>query len=177
MKHLLPVLLLCASAATAGDAPWPNFTFSNIDGGTHATADWAGQPVLVTNTASMCGFTSQFEQLQELHEAYGPKGLVVLAVPSDDFNQEKDSAAEVKDFCEMTYGITLPMTDITPVRGSDAHPFYQWLAETERWQPRWNFYKVLIGADGTVLGTWGSTTKPDSRRITKLIEAELAKGG
>lgn len=176
MKFVLPALLLWATATSAQEAVWPPFTFSNIDGGTHETTAWRGKPVLVTNTASMCGFTSQFEQLQELHEAYGPQGLVVLAVPSDDFNQEKDTAAEVKDFCEMAYGITLPMTDITPVRGADAHPFYQWLAETEGWQPRWNFYKALIGADGTVLGTWGSTTKPVSRRITKLIEAELAKG-
>lgn len=149
------------------------FTFASIDGGDLAMEDWRGQPVLVVNTASLCGFTSQYDELQALHETYVDRGLVVLAVPSNDFSQELSSAEEVKDFCEVNFGLTLPMTDITPVRGAEAHPFYRWLAEEHGFTPRWNFNKVLIGPEGEVLGTWGSTVKPGSRQIVDQIEAAL----
>lgn len=149
------------------------FTFASIDGGDLAMEDWRGQPVLVVNTASLCGFTPQYDELQELHETYADRGLVVLAVPSNDFSQELSSAEEVKDFCEVNFGLTLPMTDITPVRGAEAHPFYRWLAEEHGFTPRWNFNKVLIGPEGEVLGTWGATVKPGSRQIVDQIEAAL----
>ena len=150
-----------------------NVTFSNIDGGTLDFSEWAGQPVLVVNTASQCGFTRQYDGLQKLYDTYRARGLVVLAVPSDDFNQELDSAEAVKDFCEITFGLDLPMTDITSVRGSAAHPFYQAVKAETGFAPKWNFNKVLIAPDGTVAGTWGATTKPTSRSITKAIEALL----
>lgn len=148
-------------------------TFSNIDGGTHALSAWEGQPVLVVNTASQCGFTPQYEGLQALYDMYKDRGLKVLVVPSDDFNQELDSATEVKEFCQITFGLDLPMTDITPVKGANAHPFYQSVKDETGFTPKWNFNKVLIGPDGTVAGTWGSTTKPTSRSITKVIEGLL----
>ncbi|MEW9920072.1 glutathione peroxidase [Marimonas sp. MJW-29] len=157
---------------TAMAAP-KDVTFSNIDGGTLDFSEWAGKPVLVVNTASQCGFTPQYKGMQELYDRYKDRGLVVLAVPSDDFNQELDSAEEVKDFCEITFGLDLPMTDITPVRGADAHPFYQQVKAETGFAPKWNFNKVLIGPDGKVVGTWGSTTRPTSRSITKEIEALL----
>lgn len=147
--------------------------FSNIDGGTLNLSQWAGQPVLVVNTASRCGFTPQYEGLQELYETYKDRGLVVLAVPSDDFNQELDTAEAVKDFCEITFGLDLPMTDITSVKGADAHPFYQAVKAETGFAPSWNFNKVLIGPDGTVVGTWGSTTRPTARPIKRAIEALL----
>ena len=148
-------------------------TFTNIDGGTHSLSAWEGQPVLVVNTASQCGFTPQYEGLQELHETYKDRGLVVLAVPSDDFNQELDSADEVKEFCEITFGLDLPMTDITSVKGPDAHPFYQSVKAETGFSPKWNFNKVLIAPDGSVAGTWGSSTRPTSRTIKRAIEALL----
>ncbi|NNE53365.1 MAG: glutathione peroxidase [Sulfitobacter sp.] len=150
-----------------------DMTFANIDGGTLNLADWAGQPVLVVNTASQCGFTPQYSGLQELYDTYKDRGLVVLAVPSDDFNQELDDAEAVKDFCEITFGLDLPMTDITPVRGPDAHPFYRAVKDQTGFTPRWNFNKVLIGPDGKVVGTWGSTTRPTSRPIKRAIEGLL----
>ena len=104
-----------------------NFQFDSIDGGTMSMSDWRGQPVLVVNTASQCGFTYQYEALQQLHETYRDKGLVVLAVPSDDFNQELSDAAAVKDFCTVNFGLDVPMTTITKVRGDEAHPFFLWL--------------------------------------------------
>nr|WP_111403936.1 glutathione peroxidase [Phycocomes zhengii] len=159
---------------TVAALPAAGFEFASIDGGMLNVADWQGQPVLVVNTASRCGFTQQYEGLQALHETYGPRGLVVLAVPSNDFRQELADAEAVKDFCEVTFGLTLPMTDITSVRGPDAHPFYRWLSDNHGFTPRWNFNKVLLDGSGAVVATWGSMTRPQSPEITGRIEALLA---
>ena len=110
-----------------------------------------------------------------LYDRYRDRGLVVLAVPSDDFRQELGSETEVKEFCELNYGLDLPMSEITHVRGRQAHPFYRWLAEAHGFAPRWNFNKVLIGPDGEFVASWGSTTNPLSREITSRIEALLAR--
>jgi glutathione peroxidase len=147
--------------------------FESIDGGTHSLSQWAGQPVLVVNTASRCGYTKQYSGLQKLYDTYRDRGLVVLAVPSNDFRQELSSAAEVKEFCELQYGIDLPMTVITHVRGRDAHPFYRSLKQEIGFAPKWNFNKVLIGPDGDVVKTYGSNVKPGSSRIREDVEALL----
>ncbi|SEW18789.1 glutathione peroxidase [Cognatiyoonia koreensis] len=146
-------------------------TFDSIDGGTLAVSQWAGQPVLVVNTASQCAFTGQYRSLQDLYDTYRERGLVVLAVPSDDFNQELASDAEVKEFCELQYGIDLPMTTITSVKGNAAHPFFASLNAETGFVPRWNFNKVLIGPDGNVVDTFGSQIDPLSRQVTDKIEA------
>lgn len=147
--------------------------FPSIDGGQIAFSDFAGQPVLVVNTASQCAFTRQYAGLQELHERYGPRGLVVLAVPSDDFNQELGSAAEVKEFCEINFSLTLPMTDVTHVRGGKAHAFYKAVKAETGFVPRWNFNKVLIDGNGAVVATWGSSARPDSAAVLGEIEKML----
>lgn len=165
--------LFAASASVSGAAS--GFTFPSIDGGDLALDDWRGRPVLVANTASMCAFTPQYDALQALYDRYRDRGLVVLAVPSDDFAQEFGSAEEVREFCEINFGLDLPMTDITHVRGRDAHPFYQWLSEAHGVAPRWNFNKVLIGPDGSFIDFWGSRVRPDAPQITTRIEALLAK--
>lgn len=159
----------------AGAAPL-DARFPSIDGGEIALSAFKGQPVLVVNTASQCGFTPQYAGLQALWETYRARGLVVLAVPSDDFNQELDSAAAVKEFCEINYNLTVPMTDMLHVKGPQAHPFYQAVAQETGFVPGWNFNKVLIGADGEVVGTWGSVTKPQSAKITREIDRILSKG-
>lgn len=165
-------LTLAAATATAAMAAG-GFTFASIDGGMIDLDSFRGQPVLVVNTASLCGFTGQYEDLQALHDTYGARGLTVLAVPSDDFRQELADASAVKEFCEVNFNLTLPMTDITPVTGADAHPFYQWLSDAHGFAPAWNFNKVLIGPGGDVLGTWGSSVQPTSGKIVSLIEANL----
>ena len=170
---------LCAlghstAALAAGSAH--DWTFKSIDGGNLPLAEWKGRPVLVVNTASRCGFAPQYDGLQALWEKYRARGLVVLAVPSQDFRQELASDAEVKAFCEVNFDLDLPMTTITPVRGGGAHPFYRWLATTRGWAPSWNFNKVLIAPDGSVAGTWGSVTRPQSRTLTRQIEALLPPG-
>lgn len=170
---LLMSLLLAATAAISAQRNW---TFDSIDGGALSMADWAGKPVLVVNTASRCGFTPQYDGLQALYDNFRDRGLIVLAVPSQDFKQELASDEQVKDFCALNFDLDLPMTTITPVRGQNAHPFYKWLADNEGWQPSWNFNKVLIAPDGSVAGTWGSATLPESSAITSRIEALLPQG-
>ena len=172
-RSLWSAALAVALLASAGAARADGFVFASIDGGEIDLADWAGRPVLVVNTASQCAFTPQYDALQALYDRYRDAGLVVLAVPSDDFAQELATEAEVKEFCEINFDLDLPMTEITSVRGTGAHPFYRWVRDETGFAPRWNFNKVLIGPDGDVAGTWGSTTGPQSARITGRIEALL----
>jgi glutathione peroxidase len=167
----LAMVLTAGAAGAASDAPV--FQFPSIDGGTYDTAQWRGLPVLVVNTASMCGFTPQYEGLQALSDAYKGRA-VVLAVPSDDFNQELASDAEVKEFCELNYALDLPMTTIEHVAKGAVHPMFGWLRDTQGFVPDWNFNKVLIGADGAYLGAWGSGTKPMSGAITGAIDAAIS---
>lgn len=167
---ILTALILIGRAAQA--APLQG-EFASIDGGTISMSHWRGQPVLVVNTASECAFTGQYRALQNLQDTYEERGLVVLAVPSNSFNQELGSAEEVRHFCEMTFDLTLPMTDITPVTGADAHPFYQQVAAQTGFVPNWNFNKILIDADGSVAATFGSNVRPDSRRLLAQVEALL----
>ncbi|SEM66594.1 glutathione peroxidase [Pseudorhodobacter antarcticus] len=166
------ILALILSATTAVAAP-PSVPFASIDGGDLSLTDYAGQPILLVNTASQCGFTPQFDALQSLYDQYKDQGLVVVAVPSDDFKQELNSAAEVKEFCEVNFNLTLPMTDITRVRGAQAHPVYGWLRDQAGFVPRWNFNKVLIDRNGAVVGTWDSAVKPDGPQITAAVKAAL----
>ncbi|MCX7890116.1 MAG: glutathione peroxidase [Rhodobacteraceae bacterium] len=165
------ILSTLAPAAThAGPPPDP---FASIDGGEIRMADFAGRPVLVVNTASFCAFTPQYEGLQALYDRYRARGLVVLAVPSDDFKQEYGTNGEVKAFCELTYGIDMPMTEITHVRGPQAHPFFRWVKAETGFEPGWNFNKILLDGDGRVVATWGSAARPLSGTITGAIEALL----
>jgi len=172
MRHIL-ILMVGTLWATGAWAMPRDVEFASIDGGTLQMSDWDGQPVLVVNTASQCGFTNQYEGLQALYDTYKDRGLVVLAVPSDDFNQELASAEKVKEFCELNFAIDLPMTDIEHVKGTAAHPFYKAVADETGFVPRWNFNKVLIGTDGKVVATWGSTTRPQSAEIIHQIEKAL----
>lgn len=166
-------------SAAAGELVAHDFAFAAIDGGIVRLADYAGRPVLVVNTASKCGFTYQYDGLQALWDRYRDRGLVVLGVPSDDFGgQEFGSEAEVKDFCAVNFAIDFPMTAITPVKGSRAHPFYTWAARTmgPRNAPRWNFHKYLVGPDGRLVAAFGSTAEPTGAAVTGAIEALLPQG-
>lgn len=173
MPRLLLALILSLWPLAAIAGPAPNVTFTAITGEALPLSAWRGRPVLVVNTASRCGFTRQYRDMQALHDRYAARGLVVLAVPSDDFNQELESDAAVEEFCRIELGVEVPLTRITPVTGPGAHPFYRWLHEAHGHAPGWNFNKALIGPDGRLLGFWGSRTRPTSRPITRAIEAAL----
>ena len=166
-----------ARTALSAEVKAHDFTFQNIEGGPLHLADYAGQPILLVNTASMCGFTPQYEALQTLWSQYRDRGLVVLGVPSDDFGgQEYNSTAEIKQFCEINYGIDFPMTETVTVKGNDAHPYYQWVRSQGRLMvPRWNFHKHLIDADGHIVDWFASTTAPDSRNVIDAIERHLLR--
>ena len=158
--------------ATAHD-----FTFTTIDNKPLDLKQYAGKPVLVVNVASFCGFTPQYKELQKLHEEYAPKGLVVLGVPSNDFGaQEPKSEAEIKKFCETSFGVTFPMTAKETIVGVDAHELYKWFSGEagEAVAPKWNFHKYLIDKNGKLAGSWPSKVSPTSPEITGQIEMMLA---
>jgi glutathione peroxidase len=167
VSTVLAALLVCAPVWAAED-----FRFASIDGGEIDLGDWRGKPVLVVNTASLCGYAGQFDALQALHDRFGDKALI-LAVPSDDFNQELADETAVKEYCAVTFDLSMPMTEITHVKGSEAHPFYAWLRAETGFVPGWNFNKVLIAPDGSIAGTFGAPVKPEGAQIAGQIEAML----
>tara|TARA_S200000501_G_scaffold35451_1_gene29302 strand:+ start:572 stop:1120 length:549 start_codon:yes stop_codon:yes gene_type:complete len=131
--------------------------------------------VLVVNTASYCGFTKQYEDLQKLWEKFESKGLIVLGIPSNSFNQEKKSNTEVKEFCEVNFEISFPLTAITDVKGENAHEIFKWAKENHGKSaiPKWNFHKILINKDGRIHDTFASFTNPMSKKIIKEIDLIL----
>jgi len=151
-----------------------SFRFPAIEGGEHDLAAWRGRVLLVVNTASFCGFTPQYAALQRLHERYRARGLVVLGVPSNDFNQEAGSNAAVREFCDAQFGIDFPMAGISRVRGDGAHPFFRWAAARGGGEPRWNFHKYLVARDGRAVRGFATRVAPDSLEMTRAIEAALA---
>jgi len=165
---LAPVL-----SANIANAEIPYTIFKSIDGGIIDTNDWRGKPYLIVNTASKCGFTRQYAPLQKLYDRFHDQGLQMIAVPSDDFNQELDTDQEVKTFCELTYGIDMPMSVTTSVKGDKAHPFFKSLKEGSGFVPSWNFNKILIDANGELVQTWGSTTNPMSAKIISAVKSTL----
>ena len=131
--------------------------------------------ILIVNTASYCGFTKQYDDLQELWDRYKSKGLIVLGVPSNSFNQEKDDNKEIKEFCEVNFNIDFPMTGLNDVKGDDAHEIFKWAKNNHGKSavPKWNFHKILINKEGKVEDTYASFTKPLSKKIINKIESLL----
>ena len=137
--------------------------------------EYENKAVLVVNTASYCGFTSQYDELQELWDNYKSKGLIVLGVPSDTFNQEKKTNDEVKKFCDVNFNINFPLSTITKVKGDDAHDIFKWAKKNygKSAVPKWNFHKILINKEGKIEDTFASFTKPMSEKLIKKIEGVL----
>ena len=136
---------------------------------------YAGQVVVVVNTASFCGFTSQYKGLEALHAKYKDRGLVVLGFPSNDFSQEPESNAKIADFCENTFGVKFPMFAKSSVSGSNPNPLFKMLIAKTGTTPKWNFYKYLIDRNGNAIDAFGSMTKPTSTSITGEIEKLLGE--
>ena len=152
-----------------------DFKINSISGDIIDLNDFKGKPVLVVNTASYCGFTKQYDDMQELWERYKDKGLIVLGIPSNSFNQEKKVNSEVKKFCEVNFNINFPLTEITDVKGDKSHEIYKWAKENygKSAVPKWNFYKILINKEGKIEDTFSSFTKPLSNKIINKIEKIL----
>lgn len=135
---------------------------------------YAGKVVLVVNTASYCGYTSQYEGLERLYAKYGSKGLVVLGFPSNDFGrQEPGNAKEIADFCYNTYGVKFPMFAKSVVTGNAANPLHAQLSRATGKEPKWNFTKYLIGRDGKVIEHFPSKVTPDDKQLVGKIEQAL----
>ena len=137
--------------------------------------EYTNKAVLLVNVASYCGFTKQYDDLQKLWDKYKDKGLIVLGVPSNSFNQEKDKNDEVKKFCEVNFGINFPMTSIFEVKGDNAHEIYKWAKRNHGKSavPKWNFHKILIDKNGKIFDTYASFTKPMSKKIINAVEKIL----
>jgi glutathione peroxidase len=153
-----------------------DFSATSITGEEVDLSQFEGKAVLIVNTASKCGFTPQYKGLEELHEAYGDEGLVVLGFPCDQFgHQEPGDEAEIQEFCSLNYGVSFPMFAKVEVNGDDAHPLYKWLKEEKGGalgsKIKWNFTKFLVGRDGKPIKRYGSTTKPE--KIKGDIEKAL----
>jgi glutathione peroxidase len=153
-----------------------NHTFPRLqDEKPQSLCQYSGKVILVVNTASYCGFTSQYKGLEALHSKYKDKGLVVLGFPSNDFAQEKASNQDIAEFCENTFGVKFPMFTKTSVTGDSAAPFFKQLAKDPGQRPKWNFYKYLIGRDGRLIDSYNSMTSPDSKGLTQAIEKSLGQ--
>ena len=149
-----------------------DFEFKSIDGKIIKLNDFKDKVIVVVNVASRCGFTNQYDDLQKLWTSYQDKGLVVLGIPTNNFNQEPGTNSDIKDFCEINFNINFPMSEKTNVVGSGSHPFFKWAKENHgnAAVPKWNFHKIIIGKDGKVADTFVSITKPSSKRFINSIE-------
>ena len=152
-----------------------DFKINSITGDVIDLNNFRGKPVLIVNTASYCGFTKQYNDMQNLWDKYKDKGLIVLGIPSNSFNQEKTNNDDVKEFCEVNFNINFPLTEITDVKGDNAHQIYKWAKDNygKSAVPKWNFYKILINNEGKIEDTYASLTNPTSKKITKRIESLL----
>ena len=152
-----------------------DFKINSITGEEINFSDYKNKAILLVNVASYCGFTKQYNDLQKLWEIYRDKGFVVIGVPSNSFNQEKNSEKEIKKFCEVNFNINFPMTSIYEVKGDGAHEIYKWAMDNHGKSavPKWNFHKILIDKDGKIVDTFVSFTNPTSKKITKAIDKIL----
>lgn len=186
MKRIAALLLLLtgtfspaqAQSGESANKTAHDFIFEMPYGDPIALKDFRGKAVLIVNTATECGFSGQLAGLQQLHETYADRGLVVLGVPSNDFGgQEPRADGEIAKFCAAKYGAAFPLTAKTSVKGKDAHPFYQWAAGTlgTAARPYWNFHKYLIGPDGRIVAWFATPTSPTSDKVTAEIERVLDK--
>ena len=152
-----------------------DFKIESISGEIIDFNKYKNKVVLIVNTASYCGFTKQYGELQELWDQYKSKGLIVFGVPSNSFNQEKKDDEDVKKFCEVNFNISFPLSSITEVKGGNVHELFKWAADNHGKSaiPKWNFHKILINKEGKVEDTYSSFTKPLSNKILKKIESIL----
>lgn len=150
-----------------------DFEFQSLKGKPLPLKAFAGHPVIIVNTASKCGFTPQYKGLEAVWQKHKADGLVMLGVPSNDFgNQEPGESTEIAEFCEINFGVDFPLTEKVHVKGSDAHPLFNWIGEQGGFlaKPRWNFYKYFIGRDGTLKTWFSSVTTPDSAKFGNAVK-------
>ena len=163
------------SAMANYDKFFYDFKIKSINGEMINLKEYKNKVVLVVNTASYCGFTKQYSDLQKLWDQYKSKGLIVLGIPSNSFNQEKNNNKEIKEFCEVNFSINFPLSSITEVKGENAHEIFKWAKKNHGNSavPKWNFHKILINRQGKIEDTFSSLTKPTADKLIKKIEKIL----
>lgn len=158
---LISILMIMVSSP----ASFYDFKINSLEGKTIDFSQYKGKTLLIVNTASKCGYTPQYEELQKLHELYGSK-VTILGFPANNFgSQEPGTNAEIGEFCKKNYGVTFQMFEKVSVKGDDQHPLYKWLKEKTGQEPSWNFCKYLVKPDGTVK-FFASKVKPLDKQIT-----------
>ena len=169
------MIFFSSSANAKYEKVFYDFSIKSISGEMINLSKFKNNVVLLVNVASYCGFTNQYSDLQKLWDKYKDKNFVVIGVPSNSFNQEKDSEKEIKKFCEVNFNISFPMTSIYQVKGDNAHEIYKWAKENygKSAVPKWNFHKILINKEGKIQNTFNSFTKPTSSKIILEIEKVL----
>ena len=146
-----------------------DFSITDIDGKEVILEKFKGKPLLLVNTASRCGFTPQYNDLQNLFIEYSETDLTIIAITSNSFNQEYATPDEIKKICLVNYNIGFITSSPTEIKGIEAHPIYSWIAKEYEKVPKWNFYKYLFNRKGQLIGSWSSVTKPNSFRIKRKI--------
>ena len=149
------------------------FSFKSIGGKQINLNDFKGKPILIINTASLCGFTYQYSDIESLYQNYKKDGLIIIGIPSNDFgNQELSSNQKVKEFCTINFDISFLLAEITNIKGKNGHPFFKWIRKEAGFLafPKWNFYKYLINKEGHLIKWYASTTRPNSNKITNEID-------
>tara|TARA_B100000700_G_scaffold321919_1_gene422280 strand:+ start:862 stop:1419 length:558 start_codon:yes stop_codon:yes gene_type:complete len=150
-----------------------DFEFKDLDGSPLNLSEYKGKVIVVVNVASQCGFTKQYEDMQNVWEKYQSKGVVILGIPTNDFGkQEPGTNEDIKNFCEAKFGISFPMTEKVTVKGINAHPFYIWAEKNHGKSavPKWNFHKIIINKEGKIDQTFSSITNPSSKKFIKVID-------
>ena len=172
---ILIIMFFKSNSFANYDKVFYDLKINSINGDTINFQNYTNKVILLVNTASYCGFTKQYSDLQMLWEKYKSDGLIVFGVPSNSFNQEKKKNNEVKEFCEVNFNINFPMSVISDVKGENAHEIFKWAKENHGSSavPKWNFHKILINRDGKIEETFSSFTSPSSNKIIKSIEKLL----
>ena len=172
-KYICIFIIIFISKTTMAGNSIYKYTFKDLDGGIINLERHQGKPIFLVNTASKCGFTPQYGDLQNLFQEYKSTDLIFIATPSNDFKQELSTEEEVKKFCLINYGISFNVTEIINLQGEKAHPLYKWLKEEYNEKPKWNFYKYLFDREGQLVKSWSSITKPTNTKIKKSINQIL----
>lgn len=175
---LLALMPAGPALAAQGEINAHSFSFARAEGGRVPLAAYRGKPILIVNTATRCGLAGQFAGLEQLWQRYRERGLMLIAVPSNDFGgQEPLDGAAIAEAVRQSHGASYLITEKNAVRGPEAHPFYRWAASQRPGeQPSWNFHKYLIGRDGGLAGSFGSFSDPVSPELIRAIGQELEKG-
>jgi len=170
LSLFLLFFLLSSNNIMANNKSIYDFNFKDIDGNSVDLSSFIGKPLLIVNTASRCGFTPQYENLQNLFTLYRKTDLTIIATTSNSFNQEFQDPEEIKKICLINYNVGFITSSPINVKGENAHPMYQWINDEYNKSPKWNFYKYLFDRSGSLVESWSSMTKPDSKRITSNID-------